>query len=209
MSNAFKRDLGAGRMQPSRRRGDSKAERGAGEGGTAGGQLPPRAGASNGATFFPWPFPAAAALFFFSGAVRTQRAGVPAVMRVAQLPLRTQPARFHSFTAQRFPLPRPSEQDPASYQRSSCHAALLRALPADGQSRWQRRIISFFPPEPCDDFLPAVIFALLSKGSCRTRAEGSRAQSRAATGAPPSRGWGERLSQPRGHPERLWCFSSA
>lgn len=73
----------------------------------------------------------------------TQRAGVPAVMRVAQLPLRTQPGRFHSFTAQRFPLPRPSEQDPASYQRSSCHAALLRALPADGQSRWQRRIISF------------------------------------------------------------------
>lgn len=40
MSNAFKRDLRAGRMQPSRRRGDSKAERGAGEGGIGRGQLP-------------------------------------------------------------------------------------------------------------------------------------------------------------------------
>lgn len=68
----------------------------------------------------------------------TKEPGVPAcaaAMRVAQLQLRTQPGRFHSFTAQRFPLPRPSEQDPASYQPSSCNAALLRALPADGRSR--------------------------------------------------------------------------
>lgn len=143
MSNAFKRDLGAGRMQPSRRRGDSKAERGAGEGGTARGERGAAASSCNGATFF---------FFFLHGRSRSRalfRRGahkepaLPAVMRVAQLALRTQPARFHSFTAQRFPLPRPSEQDPASYQRSSCHAALLRALPAGGQSRWQRRIISF------------------------------------------------------------------
>lgn len=101
------------------------------------------ASSCNGATFF---------FFFLHGRSRSRalfRRGahkepaLPAVMRVAQLALRTQPARFHSFTAQRFPLPRPSEQDPASYQRSSCHAALLRALPAGGQSRWQRRIISF------------------------------------------------------------------
>lgn len=85
MSNAFKRDLRAGRMQPSRCRGDSKAERGAGEGRTAGGSCRQswRFQWSNFHTAVP-----AAPLFL--ACVHTKDAGVPActaAMRVAQLQL--------------------------------------------------------------------------------------------------------------------------
>lgn len=72
MSNAFKRDLGAGRMQPSRRRGDSKAERGAGEGGTARGERGAAASSCNGATFFFFFCRAVPAAALFSGAVHTK-----------------------------------------------------------------------------------------------------------------------------------------
>lgn len=56
-----------------------------------------------------------------------------AASRSGPITARTEPRRFHSFTAQRFRLPRPWEQDPASYQRASCSTALLRPyLPQPG-----------------------------------------------------------------------------